>query len=135
MNASPTVTNTVDNLEELLTNMFGKPAPPKEEILRHKWLESEKAGHDIGVLAAMYDWGEKHYADWKLAHLGGEMPARTKRLFASVRRANLLTRYALLPLAALWIITSLLKWTIGFDYTDAVTPDQPQWMDGPRTIR
>src|ERR1051326_4429680 len=109
MNASPTVTNTVDNLEELLTNMFGKPAPPKEEILRHKWLESEKAGHDIGVLAAMYDWGEKHYADWKLAHLGGEMPARTKRLFASVRRANLLTRYALLPLAALWIITSLLK--------------------------
>jgi len=135
MNALPDVTSAVDNLEELLTNMFGRLAPPKEEILRHKWLESEKAGRDIGLLAAMCDWSEKHYANWKLAHLGGEVPTETKRLFASVRRAGLLARYVLLPLAALWIVVSLLKWTVGFDYSDAVTPDGPQRMEGRRTVR
>ena len=28
----------------------------REEILRHKWLESEKAGHDIGFEKALLDW-------------------------------------------------------------------------------
>ena len=28
----------------------------REEILRHKWLESEKAGHDIGWDRAAVDW-------------------------------------------------------------------------------
>src|ERR1035438_8185644 len=61
VNVLPETTNTIDGLDELLTNMFGSAAPPKEEILRHKWLESEKAGRDIGVLAAAYDWRGEDY--------------------------------------------------------------------------
>ncbi len=36
-----------------------------EEILRHKWFESEKAGHDIGFDLAMIDWRLKHYTLWR----------------------------------------------------------------------
>ena len=28
----------------------------KEEIDRHKWIESEKAGYDIGFDRAMFEW-------------------------------------------------------------------------------
>ena len=28
----------------------------RNEILRHKWLESEKAGYDIGFEKALLDW-------------------------------------------------------------------------------
>jgi hypothetical protein len=37
----------------------------KEEILRHKWLESEKAGYDIGYERALTDWIVKHRAKWR----------------------------------------------------------------------
>ncbi len=36
----------------------------REEILRHKWLESEKAGYDIGK-DAVIDWILKHAARWR----------------------------------------------------------------------
>ena len=32
-----------------------------EEILRHKWIQSEKAGRDLGDEAA-FDWVNKHAA-------------------------------------------------------------------------
>jgi len=32
----------------------------REEILKHKWIESEKAGHDIGFERALTDWIVKH---------------------------------------------------------------------------
>jgi hypothetical protein len=35
------------------------------EILRHKWLESEKKGYDIGYTAALIDWILKHRTDWR----------------------------------------------------------------------
>ena len=28
----------------------------REEILRHKWIQSEQAGHDIGFEKALLDW-------------------------------------------------------------------------------
>jgi hypothetical protein len=37
----------------------------REEILRHKWIESEKAGRDIGFEQALTDWIIKHRADWR----------------------------------------------------------------------
>ncbi len=37
----------------------------KEEILRHKWIESEKAGHDIGFERALVEWITRHRADWR----------------------------------------------------------------------
>ncbi len=38
-----------------------------EEILRHKWLESEKAGRDIGFEQALTDWIMKHRSKWRKA--------------------------------------------------------------------
>ncbi|HUJ73149.1 MAG TPA: hypothetical protein VLZ30_12990 [Verrucomicrobiae bacterium] len=37
----------------------------REEILRHKWLESEKAGCDIGFERALLDWILKHRSNWR----------------------------------------------------------------------
>jgi hypothetical protein len=37
----------------------------REEILRHKWIESEKAGRDIGFEQALTDWIIKHRSTWR----------------------------------------------------------------------
>jgi len=39
------------------------------EINRHKWLESEIAGYDIGFQAAADDWLKNHAASWVSYHL------------------------------------------------------------------
>jgi hypothetical protein len=39
----------------------------REEILKHKWIESEKVGHDIGFERALLDWIVKHRASWRRA--------------------------------------------------------------------
>ena len=41
----------------------------REEILKHKWIESEKAGHDIGFERALTDWIVKHRSKWRRARL------------------------------------------------------------------
>ena len=43
----------------------------RDEILRHKWLESEKAGHDIGFEKALLDWVLRYRAAWRLQRAGG----------------------------------------------------------------
>ena len=37
----------------------------REEILRHKWIESEKKGKDIGFERALLDWIRKHRESWR----------------------------------------------------------------------
>jgi hypothetical protein len=37
----------------------------REEILKHKWIESEKAGIDIGFEKALLDWIVKHRSNWR----------------------------------------------------------------------
>ncbi|TVP76226.1 MAG: DUF4032 domain-containing protein [Puniceicoccaceae bacterium] len=37
----------------------------REEILRHKWIESEKQGKDIGFERALLDWIRKHRESWR----------------------------------------------------------------------
>jgi hypothetical protein len=37
----------------------------REEILRHKWIESEKSGEDIGFERALLDWILHHRTEWK----------------------------------------------------------------------
>jgi hypothetical protein len=39
----------------------------REEILRHKWIESERLGHDIGFERALLDWIRKHREAWRSA--------------------------------------------------------------------
>ena len=36
----------------------------KEEVNKHKWYESEKAGHDVGVSQAIIDWTIKFKTKW-----------------------------------------------------------------------
>ena len=37
----------------------------REEIMRHKYFESEKAGYDVGFEKALLDWLIKHRANWR----------------------------------------------------------------------
>ena len=37
----------------------------REEILKHKWIESEKVGYDIGFERALTDWIIKHRGRWR----------------------------------------------------------------------
>ena len=51
----------------------------REEILKHKWIESEKAGSDIGFEKALLDWIMKHRSNWRerrmREHKMGKAPA------------------------------------------------------------
>jgi hypothetical protein len=49
----------------------------REEILKHKWIESEKAGTDIGFEKALLDWIVKHRSNWREKRLK-ETRAETK---------------------------------------------------------
>jgi hypothetical protein len=55
--------------DDLLKNssLYREFQAEREEILRHKWIESEKAGHDIGFERALTDWIIKHRASWRKA--------------------------------------------------------------------
>jgi hypothetical protein len=37
----------------------------RAEILKHKWIESEKAGKDIGFEKALLDWIVKYRSNWR----------------------------------------------------------------------
>ena len=37
----------------------------REEILKHKWIESEKLGKDIGFEKALLSWVKNHRNNWK----------------------------------------------------------------------
>jgi len=37
----------------------------ERQVLLHKWLESEKAGHDIGMNKAQESWARYHKDDWR----------------------------------------------------------------------
>jgi len=56
-----------DANEDLLkrSSLYREFLAEREEILRHKWLESEKAGCDIGFEQALTDWIVKHRAKWR----------------------------------------------------------------------
>jgi len=36
----------------------------RQEILRHKWIESERVGYDIGVERALINWILKYRSAW-----------------------------------------------------------------------
>ncbi len=39
-------------------------ADQTKEIMKHKWIESEKAGADLGD-SAVFDWLKKHAGEWR----------------------------------------------------------------------
>jgi hypothetical protein len=44
---------------------YGDYLAERDEILRHKWLMSERAGHDTGFENALTDWAHHHHAIWR----------------------------------------------------------------------
>jgi len=55
-----------------MTRRSRKPNPladifrsQREEIEKYKWIESEKAGSDIGWERATREWLSKHFPEWK----------------------------------------------------------------------
>jgi hypothetical protein len=43
----------------------------REEIWKHKWIESEKAGADIGFEKALLDWIVKYRSSWRNKRIKG----------------------------------------------------------------
>lgn len=61
-------TDKTENTEsDFVTNsiLYKEFLAEREEILRHKWLESEKAGQDIGFEKALLDWIVKYRSSWR----------------------------------------------------------------------
>ncbi len=101
-------------VREILHETFGYPIPPVEEILRHKWLESEKAGRDIGLSTSIYDWKARHYDHWRHAVL--RTPGTT-RTYANSRPATRV-RMAAVPLIEEPILTD----------SEGVAITMPMWF-------
>lgn len=47
-----------------LSTSYSKYIKIRDEILKHKWIESEKVGKDIGFEQALIEWIGKHRTDW-----------------------------------------------------------------------
>lgn len=47
------------------SSLYREYLAEREEILRHKWIESEKAGRDIGFERALLDWIIKFRSEWR----------------------------------------------------------------------
>jgi hypothetical protein len=56
-----------ESVNDLLKNssLYREFQAEREEILRHKWIESEKVGHDIGFERALTDWIIRHRSAWR----------------------------------------------------------------------
>ena len=49
-----------------------------EEINKHKWIESEKVGYDIGFDRAAEDWVGRYADEWEQRH--AERPLRRTKM-------------------------------------------------------
>ncbi len=47
----------------------------KEEILRHKWVLSERTGYDVGYEIALFSWLRNHRRDWLQSQLEKKPPS------------------------------------------------------------
>ena len=67
MKSDPTMDNpNAENSDPFRNSVLYKEfLAEREEILCHKWLESEKAGYDIGFERALLDWIVKHRSEWR----------------------------------------------------------------------
>ena len=67
MEIPPHMSATPDENTELVKEslLYKEFLAEREEILRHKWIESEKEGHDVGFEKALLDWIVKHRSSWR----------------------------------------------------------------------
>ena len=57
--------NFLDNHFMHNSTLYKEFLAERNEILKHKWIESEKAGTDIGFEKALLDWIRKYRTSWK----------------------------------------------------------------------
>lgn len=60
--------NTTEYLDEGFaerSSLYQEFLAEREEILKHKWIESEKKGKDIGFERALLDWIRHHRENWR----------------------------------------------------------------------
>ncbi|SKA92178.1 protein of unknown function [Prosthecobacter debontii] len=46
-------------------NAYAEFKAELDQILRHKWIVSEKEGKDVGFERALNEWAQNHRAEWR----------------------------------------------------------------------
>lgn len=54
-----------DDVDISKLSLYKEFMAEKDEILKHKWIESEKVGYDIGFEKALIDWVMNHRKAWR----------------------------------------------------------------------
>jgi len=64
--ASTRIMNTPSSMQDLLKGslLYREAQAEHEEVMKHKWYESEKKGYDIGFEVAQVDWRIKYGSQW-----------------------------------------------------------------------
>jgi len=67
MKDSPRMPSSEEDQSRFVKNsvLYKEFLAERAEILKHKWIESEKAGKDIGFEKALLDWIVKHRSNWR----------------------------------------------------------------------
>lgn len=67
MKENPEMQSSEEDQSQFVKNsvLYKEFLAERAEILKHKWIESEKAGKDIGFEKALLDWIVKHRSNWR----------------------------------------------------------------------
>ncbi len=67
MKENPEMPSSEEDQSQFVKNsvLYKEFLAERAEILKHKWIESEKAGRDIGFEKALLDWIMKYRSDWR----------------------------------------------------------------------
>jgi hypothetical protein len=67
MKEDPEMPSAAEDQSQFVKNsvLYKEFLAERAEILKHKWIESEKAGKDIGFEKALLDWIVKHRSNWR----------------------------------------------------------------------
>ena len=68
MKRGKNIDSVVGDMALRRSNVYKEFLAEREEIMRHKWLESEKAGYDIGYDKALLDWIMNHRNKWRKSY-------------------------------------------------------------------
>ena len=78
MNEKADINSSDDPDSHFLKNsvLYKEFLAEREEILKHEWIESEKAGADIGFEKALLDWIVKHRSNWRERRMRENRPIK-----------------------------------------------------------
>ena len=67
MKENPEMPSSEEEQSQFVKNsvLYKEFLAERAEILKHKWIESEKAGKDICFEKALLDWIVKHRSNWR----------------------------------------------------------------------